>query len=75
MAPDTLSLFVAAAAVLFYLFRREQAKRLTHDFAEELQRAIDRFRGGGPGTPMHPSPAGDVAHLRKPRLPKQRRDC
>ena len=72
MAPDTLGLFVAAAALLFYLVRREQAKGLVHDFAEALQEGIDNFRGGGPGTPMHPSPAGDVAHLRKPRtrLPK-----
>jgi hypothetical protein len=69
MAPNALSLFVAAAAVLFYLFRREQAKRLAHDFVDGLERAIDRFRGGGgPTTPMHPSPAGDVTHLRKPRV-------
>ena len=27
--------------------------------------AIERFRGGGPPTPMHPSPAGDDAFLRK----------
>jgi hypothetical protein len=66
MAPDTLGLFVAAAAVLFYLFRREQAKRLAHDLAEAIQEALDNFRGGGgPTTPTHPSPAGDVAHLRK----------
>jgi hypothetical protein len=66
MAPDKLSLFVAAAAVVFYLVRREQAKRLVHDFGDALQEAIDRFRGGGgPTTPMHPSPAGDVTHLRK----------
>jgi hypothetical protein len=71
MAPDKLSLFVAAAAVVFYLVRREQAKRLVHDFGDALQEAIDRFRGGGPTTPMHPSPAGDVNHLRK--LPKQSR--
>jgi hypothetical protein len=58
MAPDKLSLFVAAAAVVFYLVRREQAKRLVHDFGDALQEAIDRFRGGGgPTTPMHPSPA------------------
>jgi hypothetical protein len=25
---------------------------------------IDRFRGGGPPTPMHPSPASDDALLR-----------
>ena len=27
--------------------------------------AINRFRGGGPPTPMHPSPAGDDVFLRK----------
>jgi len=64
MAPNTLGLFVAAAAVLFYLVRREQAKRLARDFADGLQEAFDNFRGGPP-TPMHPSPAGDVTHLRK----------
>jgi hypothetical protein len=32
--------------------------------AEEIIEAIDRFRGGGPPTPMHPSPAGDDALLR-----------
>ena len=31
---------------------------------EALAEAIDRFRGGGPPTPMHPSPAGDNALLR-----------
>jgi hypothetical protein len=35
------------------------------DFARELNEAIDRFRGGGPPTPMHPSPAGDSEILRR----------
>lgn len=30
--------------------------------------AINRFGSGGPRTPMHPSPAGDVAFLKKPSL-------
>ncbi|HMD72184.1 MAG TPA: hypothetical protein VKF41_12605 [Bryobacteraceae bacterium] len=33
--------------------------------ADELIEAIDRIRGGGPRAPMHPSPAGDDALLRK----------
>jgi len=37
--------------------------------AEEFNEAIDKLRGGGPPTPMHPSPAGDDALLR--RLPKK----
>jgi len=32
---------------------------------DALIEAINRFRGGPP-RPMHPSPAGDVALLRKP---------
>jgi len=45
---------VAAAATL--LFHRSVAERIIE--------AINRFRGG-PRTPMHPSPAGDTAFLRK----------
>jgi hypothetical protein len=33
--------------------------------AEKIIQAIDNFRGGGPPTPMHPSPAGDDALLRR----------
>jgi hypothetical protein len=32
---------------------------------DALIEAIERFRGGGPPTPMHPSPVGDAALLRK----------
>ena len=32
---------------------------------DALIEEINRFRGGGPPTPMHPSPANDAALLRK----------
>ncbi len=41
----------------------------------ELAEAIDNFRNnfprGGPRTPMHPSPAGDSAFLRRKRGGKE----
>jgi hypothetical protein len=55
----TLLLTLLILAILMILvFKRELLDR----FIEEL----NNFRGGPPTTPMHPSPAGDVAHLRKP---------
>jgi hypothetical protein len=39
----------------------EPAARLAETFREEM----DNWRGGGPPTPMHPSPAGDDALLRR----------
>jgi len=33
--------------------------------AEAVREAIDRFRGGGPPAPMHPSPANDGLLLRR----------
>ena len=44
------------------ILRGSWAKTLADQFNE----AIDRFRGGGPPTPMHPSPANDSALLRRP---------
>jgi hypothetical protein len=46
------------ALLLTLVFKRGLVDR----FVEK----INNFRGGPPTTPMHPSPAGDVAHLRKP---------
>jgi hypothetical protein len=45
---------LAAAAILF--------RRATLDAVIE---AINNFRGGGPPTPMHPSPVNDAALLRR----------
>lgn len=68
MAYNALFLILAASLSVLYFTRpkvRESAKLLVDAFIE----AIDRFRGGGPPTPMHPSPAGDDAliRLRRPR--------
>jgi hypothetical protein len=50
-----LLLIFAAAGLLF--FRRWMLDALI-DF-------LNNFRGGGPPTPMHPSPANDTALLRR----------
>ena len=39
----------------------------SHDLVQQFLDAIDRFKGGGPGTPMHPSPVGESFLLRRPR--------
>jgi hypothetical protein len=49
-------LLALVACVAILCFKRQMV--------EALVEAIDRFRGGGPPTPMHPSPAGDDALLR-----------
>jgi hypothetical protein len=49
--------FVLAAGVTLLVFK-------PRPMAEKIIEAIDKFRGGGPPTPMHPSPAGDDALLR-----------
>jgi hypothetical protein len=46
----------AAAAVILFSFRQS--------IKEAIERFTDNFPRGGPGTPMHPSPAGDDALLR-----------
>jgi len=49
-------LLALLACVAILCFKRQ--------VVEALVEAINRFRGGGPPTPMHPSPAGDEALLR-----------
>lgn len=39
--------------------------RVREAVIDAIEKFHDNFRGGPP-RPMHPSPAGDVAHLRKP---------
>jgi len=42
------------------------ARRSTRDaLIDGINAIADQFRGGGPPTPMHPSPADDGALLRK----------
>ncbi|HEY1217337.1 MAG: hypothetical protein ABSE42_08965 [Bryobacteraceae bacterium] len=48
---------IAVALLALLLFRRW--------VADALIEAINNFRGGGPPTPMHPSPADDAALLRR----------
>jgi len=36
----------------------------------EIAEAINRFKGGGPRTPMHPMPANDAVILARRRSPR-----
>lgn len=53
----SIVLFLMFAAVVALLFRRSML--------DAVIEAINNFRGGGPPTPMHPSPADDAALLRR----------
>ena len=55
--PDYIVVFLILAAVGTLCFRRSML--------DALIEAINNFRGGGPPTPMHPSPVNDGALLRK----------
>ena len=59
-----VAIFAAGCALL--LFKRRRVKEFATLMAERLQEEIDNFPRGGPPTPMHPSPAGDDALLRRP---------
>jgi hypothetical protein len=52
-------IFVFAALVVFLILWRRG------DFMERLIELLNNFRGGGPPTPMHPSPVNDGALLRR----------
>ena len=54
-----LFVLLAACALLVVALRHAS---LVRDLAEALENI---FRGGGPGSPMHPSPANDAALLRR----------
>jgi hypothetical protein len=60
-APEIFVLFVLA----LLLFARKPLLGMAEDLNEGIANFIDRFRGGGPPTPMHPSPANDGALLRR----------
>ena len=55
---DTSWRLVLAAAVALLFFKRNEVK-------EMLEKFMNNFPRGGPRTPMHPSPAGDDALLRR----------
>jgi len=60
-APEIFILFVLA----LLLFERKPLLGMAEDLNEGIANFIDHFRGGGPPTPMHPSPANDGALLRR----------
>jgi hypothetical protein len=60
-APELFVLLLLA----LLLFGRRPLPRLAEDINEGIANFVDRFRGGGPPTPMHPSPANDGALLRR----------
>jgi len=53
--------FVICAAVATLFFRRWMVEALI----DGINEIADIFRGGGPPSPMHPSPANDGALLRR----------
>ncbi|MBZ5673571.1 MAG: hypothetical protein LAP61_04935 [Acidobacteriia bacterium] len=53
--------FVICVAVATLFFRRWMLDALI----DGINEIADSFRGGGPPTPMHPSPANDGALLRR----------
>ncbi len=55
------TVLLAVACLLAISFR----SRFAHELAQAIEQAIDNFKGGGPPTPMHPSPAGDDRLLRR----------
>ncbi len=56
--PEILAILVGGSSVLFVLLN---SRGLMDRFNEEVQ----NLRGGGPPTPMHPSPADDGRLLRR----------
>ena len=54
---NSIVLLLILAAVIALSFRRWMV--------DALIEALNNFWGGGPPTPMHPSPANDAALLRK----------
>ena len=54
---NSVILSLLAAAIIALSFRRWML--------DALIEVLNSFRGGGPPTPMHPSPANDAALLRR----------
>jgi hypothetical protein len=55
---ELLMAAIAVAVVALMFLHRKQ-------IAEAIENFRNNFPRGGPGTPMHPSPAGDERHLRR----------
>jgi len=56
---------LSAAALLFYALVSHRVS--VHELAAQLADGIDRFRGGGPGSPSHPIPGDDSRLLTRKR--------
>ena len=56
---------VLAIGLALLFFKRRELRKAAIALAETFREEINNLpRGGGPTTPMHPSPAGDDALLR-----------
>lgn len=55
---DVIRLAIACAGLAFLFASHRQVREAIENFR-------DNFPRGGPRTPMHPSPAGDTALLRR----------
>jgi len=65
---DGVGLLLVLAFVLALLFfTRRKVREASVTLAETFRNEMDNFPRGGPPTPMHPSPAGDDALLRRRR--------
>ena len=62
-ANEYRALFLTFAAILIFAIGGRS-------LIDPIIEAISNFRGGGPRTPMHPSPVNDAALLRKRLLRK-----
>ena len=59
--------FILVPAIILALlfFKRREVREAAVTLAETFGNEMDNFPRGGPPTPMHPSPAGDDALLRR----------
>jgi hypothetical protein len=58
-------LLALAMGLGFLFFKRRELKKAAMALAERFEEEVNNFPRGGPPTPMHPSPAGDDALLRR----------
>jgi hypothetical protein len=58
-------LLVLAIVLALLFFKRREVREAAVTLAETFRREMANFPRGGPPTPMHPSPAGDDAILRR----------
>jgi hypothetical protein len=56
---------VLAIGLAFLFFKRRELKKAAMALVETFKEEVNNLPRGGPPTPMHPSPAGDDALLRR----------